>query len=1253
MGLVLLLPAASSAQTTYDLAGDWSDVANPNGPWSYDDAAGLPLATHQANWAPESGCCQPAWSNAVSPLLGHVPMWFRRTANSSLDVDVPEGFVGLHGTPLSSPGWVGVSWTATISSTVAIRGAVWAAEMRCGAPWRLRHGQDVIASGSVDCASSSASPLDISSGVASSGALSRTVTAGDVVELDFFDAAAFVGVALSIDAGPALPPRIATTSLPALHLNEPNDVAVSVRHGVPPYRWSIVAGTLLPGVSLDVSSGRFFGVPSTPGLARARLRVTDSAGTTDEADVRLEAKARDSWSLTHDWSDSSNPNGPWSYESPTGTPIARPLDDWDPADCCFDAPQPAWATAPWPELNHEQVWFKIAAPSTLVDLPIGRVGSHGNGGGFGATGIRWVSPVTGSILIDGHTWMGLKRGRRMDWALSHNALHLASGSLTSTDTFTSDAPMPLTTGGALQRSVRTGDELLLDFGTPPAANAEFLGAELRIRLAAPPTASALHPSHGAALGAVTVSVTGSDLSPNTRLTLTRSGSAPIVGTHVTSTGPNEITTTLDLTQAALGAWDVVLERTGRATSTLVRGFTVVEPEPTDYEVTLVGPTSVRAGRPRKYWVAVDNPSAQDLYQVGVLLESSNASLDSTAPLAWQGDPDHAVGRAGELTFLVDHVPAASTVFVPFEVVSTDDDDVEIEGRAFALRSTPVRPGRQTSSVMAPDIPPPGTLVFQSPPPSLSDPASLLGTGHVGVVWYGAIGNEPPAYYVWENLVDGGTRLTPWVDFRNRSYPDYPDTSRGWQGYVEVPMTDAQRAALHDWLLDHSSSGDNPLSYSFTMKCTDAVHLGFESIGITLIPGNPHTVGDPPWLDWHMLSTEPWGGANQAAWYSMLPRDQRDAFIDWVTRTIDAARLGFKDLLLTLRKVNSQDPNAKYGAAGAGDERYVQEGAPLHYLITFENLVTATAPAQEVEIADALDPTALDLETLTLGPITFGDHIVVPGAGQSELDTTVDLRPEQDLVVHVNAYLDEDLGVLRWKLTALDPLTLELPDDPAAGFLPPNTNPPLGEGSVSFRVLPLPGLETGYGIENDASIVFDTNEPIVTGVWSNRIDRSPPQSSVRALAPTRSEPRFDVEWRGSDLGSGIATYTVYVAEDGGAFQVWLEGTQETSATFEGRVSARYAFFSEATDLAGNREPSTGAFDAETEVVAPAEDASTPSDAGSEPTPARDGGPSAPTEEGCSCRAKRTERRGPAGVLLTSAFAWCVFRRRDKAIKRARR
>jgi hypothetical protein len=89
-------------------------------------------------------------------------------------------------------------------------------------------------------------------------------------------------------------------------------------------------------------------------------------------------------------------------------------------------------------------------------------------------------------------------------------------------------------------------------------------------------------------------------------------------------------------------------------------------------------------------------------------------------------------------------------------------------------------------------------------------------------------------------------------------------------------------------------------------------------------------------------------------------------------------------------------------------------------------------------------------------------------------------------VDVAVTFDADSGLITWDMRSIDPDTGHLPEDPFAGFLPPNDDEHRGEGYVNFTVRPSAGLADGTVITNQATIVFDVNEPIVTNVASNTI-----------------------------------------------------------------------------------------------------------------------------------------------------------------------
>ena len=97
------------------------------------------------------------------------------------------------------------------------------------------------------------------------------------------------------------------------------------------------------------------------------------------------------------------------------------------------------------------------------------------------------------------------------------------------------------------------------------------------------------------------------------------------------------------------------------------------------------------------------------------------------------------------------------------------------------------------------------------------------------------------------------------------------------------------------------------------------------------------------------------------------------------------------------------------------------------------------------------------------------------------------------------------------------------------------------------------------------------------------DTQAPVSSVGAL-PAASPILFPVQWTGQDQGgSGIASYDIYVSANSSPFIPWLQSTRLTSAMYQGQFGVRYAFYSLATDQAGNREAAHATPDALTMVA----------------------------------------------------------------------
>jgi len=276
--------------------------------------------------------------------------------------------------------------------------------------------------------------------------------------------------------------------------------------------------------------------------------------------------------------------------------------------------------------------------------------------------------------------------------------------------------------------------------------------------------------------------------------------------------------------------------------------------------------------------------------------------------------------------------------------------------------------------------------------------------------------------------------------------------------------------------------------------------------------------------------------------------------------------------LDLTPINSGDPNEILGPSGYGEENYIVKRNNLNYALYFENdAKEATAPAQEISLTDTLDLTKFNPEQFSFGTFTFRDITIEAIPGVTEFSKDVDMRDKgENIIVRISAIFDKGKGIINWHLIALDPETMDLTESPYLGILYPNTAPPIGEGNVTYSIGLRSDISDGAVIENQGHIVFDLNEPIATNVYANTIDMSAPVSRMNSAYQIENDSIIDVSWSGTDTGSGIANYTVYVSENDGDYYTWLLQTSETSGKFEGKRGNIYRFFAVAADNVGNSE-----------------------------------------------------------------------------------
>ena len=281
-------------------------------------------------------------------------------------------------------------------------------------------------------------------------------------------------------------------------------------------------------------------------------------------------------------------------------------------------------------------------------------------------------------------------------------------------------------------------------------------------------------------------------------------------------------------------------------------------------------------------------------------------------------------------------------------------------------------------------------------------------------------------------------------------------------------------------------------------------------------------------------------------------------------------------------VNSWDPNDKIGyRSPSGSLSFNAAKTNFTYIINFENKDSATAPAQEVWIIDTINKNLLDIKSFKAGYIKIGNRIVQAPYNAQNHTWEVDMRPAMNLRTRVQLTLDTLNGIAHWYFKSIDPLTSNLPIDPFSGFLPPNDSTGSGQGSVAFTINLKDSLSDGTNIHNRATILFDNNPPIPTPTWTNTMDNTKPHSFIEPLAPHQMSDTINLNWHGTDSGSGIYNYAIYVSENGNNSYLW-KTTHDTSAIFIGGVDTTYRFYSIATDSAGNIENTPLNFDAITTI-----------------------------------------------------------------------
>jgi hypothetical protein len=252
------------------------------------------------------------------------------------------------------------------------------------------------------------------------------------------------------------------------------------------------------------------------------------------------------------------------------------------------------------------------------------------------------------------------------------------------------------------------------------------------------------------------------------------------------------------------------------------------------------------------------------------------------------------------------------------------------------------------------------------------------------------------------------------------------------------------------------------------------------------------------------------------------------------------------------------------------------------------------------VTDPLN-TNFDWTTFNVSEVGFGNVLISIPPGTASFANNVPFSYlGTNFQVQIQVGINPASGLITAKFSSIDPNT-SLPPPVNIGFLPPEDGTGRGQGHVTYTVRPKGGQMTGTQLRNVALISFDGQQSIATdqiddsnpaaGTDPTRdalvtLDVVAPSSHVASLPAQSQLLQVPVFWSGQDDlgGSGVASFNIYVSDNGGPWTAWMSSTSATNATFQGTPHHTYGFTSQATDNAGNVEAQHSTADATTTIVA---------------------------------------------------------------------
>ncbi|MEM2704751.1 MAG: hypothetical protein QXR45_16520 [Candidatus Bathyarchaeia archaeon] len=649
-----------------------------------------------------------------------------------------------------------------------------------------------------------------------------------------------------------------------------------------------------------------------------------------------------------------------------------------------------------------------------------------------------------------------------------------------------------------------------------------------------PQILSISPNYGGNTGTVTTKIRGMGFSHGAIPKLVRTGCADIIGLETIVIGTSLINTKFNLTNAEQGIWNLTVALPDGTELSLENAFTIYLGGEPVICIDIIGREQIRVGQTGTYYIRVHNKGTIDSGDTAI-----DVKVDEALKIMRVETMDGII--VWDRAWIEGNITETQTLFPEFW-----------EGAPEGI----VEKFLNNTFLWVPSIAPGGFIdfkltVYAKSPWSGDDPIAIVAV--LGVIAKAALVTFATtftsnfiaqSYYVYADPEKEGNIVQALWKALQRSFDETVEDIKSLFTWAQEGLT-----RFTEWLVKSP--------HTFELFLVEAGVSWEKAIEIT------HKLSDPLQKYAPVLSK-----IGYIAFGIEVLLDFYNKYN--MAKNLHKPPETTKEKAVT--PVWAWDPNAKAGPEGYGPEGYVSQDSEMVYIIYFENLENATAPAQKVVITDMLD-SDLDWESFCWEEASFGGRVIPPN------QEIVELGP--DLQVRISKTIDKINGLATWVFETVNSTTGLPPEDPLVGFLPPNKHPPEGEGWVKYRIKIKPDALHNSEIRNKAVIKFDENPPIETNEVVNTIDSVPPESYVLPL-PTESPISFEVCWTGSDEDSGIKEYTIWFSKDGGPWVVWFPLTRETSAVFTGEPGHTYAFYSIAHDNVGNVETSPTLPDAITTI-----------------------------------------------------------------------